>query len=139
MRKLCKADDNVDYCKTILIKISFCAVSPQTNICYLLNFNKIIVLCKKNVKYFQNGVQSSKNLNSNKAEVFLNPDWRNLVLADLFRIGRVFFVLAEFRALLARFNLYQADKLIRFSSNISKLNNNLQLFGHISLVSPPLG
>ena len=58
------------------------------------------------------------------AEFFLNPDWMNLVLADLFHhIRRVFLVLDEFRVLLARFKLYQADKLMRFSSNIMKLIN----------------
>ena len=58
------------------------------------------------------------------AEFFLNPDWMNLVLTEHFHIDRVFLVLIEFRALLARFKLYQADKLIRFTSNIIKLINN---------------
>ena len=59
--------------------------------------------------YFQNGHKSSKKSNLVLAEFFLNPDWKNLVLADLFHIGRIFLELAEFRALLVRFKLYQAD------------------------------
>ena len=62
-----------------------------------------------------------KDLNSFKAEFFLNPDWMNLVLADRFHIDRVFLVLVAFRDLLAIFKLYQADKLVRFSSNIINL------------------
>ena len=64
-----------------------------------------------------------KHLNSYKAEFCLNPDWMNLVLANLFHIGCVFLILAEFQALLARFKLYQEDKLIRFLYNIIKLIN----------------
>ena len=40
-----------------------------------------------------------KSLNTYKVEFFLNPDWMNLILADLFYIGCVFLVLAEFQAL----------------------------------------
>ena len=62
-----------------------------------------------------------------KAEFFLNLDLLNLVLAELFHIGRVFLVLAESLALLARFKLCQAVKLIRFSSNIIKLINDVKI------------
>ena len=58
------------------------------------------------------------------AEFFLNPVRLNLILADCFNTGRVFLVFAEFRDILARFKLYQIDKLIRFSYNIIKLINN---------------
>ena len=68
-----------------------------------------------------------KNLNSCTAEVFLNPDWMNLVLADLVYIGLVILVLTEFRALWIIYKLYQANKLISFWSNIIKLINKIQI------------
>ena len=37
-----------------------------------------------------------KNLNSYRAEFYLNPDWMDIALADLYHIGRVCLVLAEF-------------------------------------------
>ena len=53
MLTLSKADDNIDNCKIIWVKISFRTASPQTNRFYFFN---IVILCVKNAEHFQNGV-----------------------------------------------------------------------------------